>query len=432
MTTRSLRPAVLSLVVLTAVYAFAFVDRQILNMLVGPMKERFGLSDLEISYLIGPAFIFSFMAVGLPAGLCVDRFNRRNLVLGAGLLWTVATAAASLAENFTHLAISRMFVGGAEAVLFPAGMSMIADTFDRRHLPAANSLFLTSPYIGGGLALIAGGHILDATRTMPPVSLAGLATIHGWQIIFLIVAAIGLVPLLLMLLVREPARRGDAARSKATVPAGEAFLFLLRNWRFYGFFYLGMGIACQVQAMVAAWAPTHLARTFDLGAGAIGTGYGVMVLFAGLAGGISGPLVNHLLSKRSPNSTMMTATLGPVLIVLFVLLLTQATTPTATMICLAMFTMSYSFPLSTAGSSLQVVTPPSMMGMTSAIYLICNSVLGYALGPTLVPLVSRVMPGGGESIGTTLTVLAGFGGVASLLALIAAARGFAGMAQARD
>lgn len=419
------KAAIASLVVLTAVYAFAFVDRQILNMLVDPMRTRFGLTDLQVSYLIGPAFIFSFMAVGLPAGLGVDRFNRRNLVLGAGIVWTLATAAGSVASSFNQLALSRALVGGSEAVLFPAGISLIADMFERRHLPAANSLFLTAPYVGGGLALIAGGHILDTTRTMPPLPLGPLGTINGWQVIFLIVAAMGAVPLAFMTLVREPARKGQATGRRAGLPIAQALGFLVRNGRFYGPFYLGMGVACLINAMISAWAPTYLGRSFGLSAASIGTGYGSMVLVAGLAGGITGPLVNHMLSRRLRNSTIWTACLGPVLSLGFALLLWQAREPGATMLCLALFTASYSFPLSTAGSSLQIATPSPLMGVASSIYLICNSLVGYALGPTLVPMVVKLISGEGGAIGPALVLLAGGGAVVSICALLLAARGFA-------
>jgi MFS family permease len=419
------KSAIFALLVVTAVYAFAFVDRQILNMLVEPLRSRFGLSDLEVGYLIGPAFIFSFIVVGLPAGLGVDRFNRRNLVIGAGVIWTLATAAASVASSYGQLVTSRVLIGGAEAVLFPAGISMIADLFERRHLPIANSVFLTAPYVGGGLALIAGGRILELTRSIRSITLGDALSVDGWQIIFLIVAGLGAIPLLLMVLIREPERRGKVGAARTTaMPMTQALQFLASNWPFYLPFYLGMGLACLVNAMIAAWAPTYLLRSFGLTAAAIGTSYGVMVLLAGLAGGVGGPLINHFLSRRFRNSTMWTACCGPALMLCFVVTFWHASTATATMVSLALFTASYSFPLSTAGSSLQVVTPSPMVGVTSAIYLICNSLLGYALGPTIVPLAAALLPSGSGSMRLTLIGLAGAGGLIALVSLIVAARAY--------
>ena len=421
------------LIILTAVYAFAFVDRQILNMLVGSIKAQFGVSDLLVGYLIGPAFILSFMLVGLPAGLGVDRWNRRNLVLGAGFVWSGATAMAAFADSFTMLVISRAMVGAAEAVVFPAGISMIADMFGRRHLPVANSIFLTAPYVGGGIALIAGGMVLQVTRPVSHIALPLIGSIAGWQTTFLIVAAAGILPVLLMFGVPEPERGRDGAGSsdeKFGVIAGLAYL--LRHRRFYAFFYFGMATAGLVMAMVAAWAPTYLARSFDMEPAEIGVTYGVVVLFAGLAGGISGPLVNRWMASRFQHPTMYTACIGPLLILLLIAALILARSPMATMACLALFTMSYSFPLSTAGTSLQIVTPSALRGTASAVYLIFNSMIGYALGPTIVPLVATHLFGSSDAIGPALKLLALGCGALSLTFLILAARGFVAEANALE
>lgn len=425
--------AIYGLLILTAVYAFAFVDRQILNMLVGPIKAQFGVSDLMIGYLIGPAFIFSFMLVGLPAGLGVDRWNRRNLVMGAGFVWSGATAMAAFADSFATLVVSRAMVGAAEAVIFPAGISLIADMFERRNLPVANSIFLTAPYVGGGIALIAGGLVLQMTEAIPFVAIPLLGSVPGWQTTFLLVAASGLLPVLLLFAVREPARSHGSARTRANRFSPLASLgFLMRHGRFYLFFYFGMAIAGLVMAMIAAWAPTYLVRSFGMKPAEIGVTYGVMVLFAGLAGGISGPLVNRWMGRRFPYPTMFTACMGPALILLLVVGLVIVRHPAATMICLALFTMSYSFPLSTAGTSLQLVTPGALRGTASAVYLIFNSLIGYALGPALVPLVAVHLFGDADAIGPALKLLAAICGVLSLTLLMMAARGFVAEAEALE
>jgi MFS family permease len=412
-------------VILTAVYAFAFVDRQILNMLVGSIKAQFEVSDLMIGYLIGPAFILSFMLVGLPAGLGVDRWNRRNLVLGAGFVWSGATAMAAFAESFTTLVISRAMVGAAEAVVFPAGISMIADMFERRHLPTANSVFLTAPYVGGGIALIAGGMVLQFTESIPFVPLPLGVTIAGWQTTFLIVAAAGILPVLLLFAVTEPDRsRGRSGEQEAVFGVLAGLSYLMRHWRFYAFFYFGMATAGLVMAMVAAWAPTYLARGFGMQPAQIGVTYGTVVLFAGLAGGISGPLVNRWMRSRFPHPTMYTACLAPLMILVLATTLIFEHSAWATMACLALFTMSYSFPLSTAGTSLQIVTPPILRGTASAVYLIFNSMIGYAMGPAVVPLAAVHLFGSSDAIGPALKLMAILCGALSFIFLFLAARGF--------
>jgi len=414
--------AIYCLVVLTIVYCFAFVDRQIMNMLVGPIRTRFGVNDLQIGYLIGPAFTISFMLVGLPAGLAVDRLNRRRLVIAAGILWSIGTIAAAFATQFETLVLTRVIVGGAEAVLFPAGMSLIADLFDKKHLPIAYSTFLAAPYIGGGMALIAGGVVLAKTEAISSVTLPVLGTIVGWQSTFLIVGLAGLAPILLMFTVREPARPIDADNSATSLIDG--LRFMLVRWRFYAFFFPGMSIAGLVMAMAAAWAPTYLQRTYAMPPAQIGLTYGIYVLLAGLAGGIAGPIVNIWLARRFPRSTMWTACVGPALILLFILSFSMARSPGTALICLALFTFSYSFPLSVAGTSLQVMTPPSLRGLAAGIYLVSNSLLGYALGPTLVPLTAQHILGGEAYLGEAMKLVGVSCGLISLGFVVLAAFGF--------
>jgi MFS family permease len=395
-------------------------------MLVGPIRNQFGVSDLQIGYLIGPAFIVSFMLVGLPAGLAVDRLDRRKLVIAAGILWsigtTIGTTAAALATRFETLVLTRVLVGGAEAVLFPAGMSLIADLFHKRHLPIAYSAFLAAPYLGGGMALIVGGVVLAKTEAVPSVTLPVLGSIVGWQSTFLIVGLAGLAPVLLMFTVREAARPSDANNNSISLADG--LRFMLVRWRFYAFFFPGMSISGLVMAMVAAWAPTYLQRTFSMPPADIGLTYGIYVLAAGLAGGIAGPVVNIWIARRFPRSTMWTACIGPVLILTFILLFSMVHTRDAALVCLALFTFSYSFPLSVAGTSLQVVTPPKLRGLAAGIYLVSNSLLGYALGPTLVPLAARYLFGGEMHLGEAIKLVGLVCGLVSLSGLVMAAIGF--------
>ncbi len=414
--------AIYCLVVLTIVYCFAFVDRQIMNMLVGPIRSQFGVDDLQIGYLIGPAFIVSFMLVGLPAGLAVDRLNRRRLVIAAGILWSAGTTAAAFATRFDTLVLTRVLVGGAEAVLFPAGMSLIADLFDKRHLPIAYSSFLAAPYLGGGMALIAGGVVLAKTEAVSSVTLPILGPVVGWQSTFLIVGVAGLLPVLLMFTVREPARPIDQQHGSLSLADG--LRFMLVRWRFYAFFFPGMSIAGLVMAMVAAWAPTYLQRTFAMPPAQIGLTYGIYVLLAGLAGGIAGPVVNLWLARRFPRSTMWTACIGPALILAFILLFSISRSRDAALVCLALFTFSYSFPLSVAGTSLQIMTPPNLRGLAAGIYLVSNSILGYALGPTLVPLAARYVFGGETHLGEAIKLVGVACGLISLAGVVMAALGF--------
>nr|WP_275431466.1 MFS transporter [Sphingomonas sp. BT552] len=414
---------------MTAVYCFAFVDRQILNLLVGPIKREFAASDSQIGYLLGPAFIFSYASLGLPAGWWVDRTNRRNLVFGAGIVWGLGTMAAAFVTSYEALFLSRLVVGGSEAFLFPAGMSMIADMFDKRRLPVATSVFLASPYIGGGLALIFGGLVLQWTESLPQVALPLIGGIPGWQFTFIIIGLVGLLPVLLLPTIHEPARdRHDADEAAAdTRRYGfvQGLAYMAQRWRYYFAFFFGAACSSLVLTTVSAWAPTFLTRSFGMNPAAIGVNYGSLVLVFGLGGGLLSPIVNAFIARRHPlDSTMRTVRLGPVMVMLSALCLWFSTSQTMALVCLACLTFAYSFPLSMAGTSLQLATPPRLRGSASAAYFVIVSLIGHGVGPTLVPLVTHNIFGDEARVGEALALIAFVFGVLAFCLLSFALRGF--------
>lgn len=379
---------------LTLVYSFAFVDRQIFNILVGPMKKDLGVSDLQVSYLLGPAFILSYITLGIPAGWCADRFNRRNLIILAGVAWSIGTMAAAWVRSYEGLFATRIFVGASEAFLFPAGVSYIADLFDRRRLPIGTSIFTIAPALGGGLSLVAGGNILEVMGQYHSVTIPLLGAIRGWQMTLLIIGLAGLMPVLLLFALPEPDRRaatGDAAPAMDEKQFGllEGLRYMLRRWRFYFAFFFGMSCSSLVMLTVSAWGPSYLARSFGLNAGQIGSLYGSLALILGVAGGIASPLINGWLAKWRSDSPIQTVRLGPCFLLAFSLMFAIAWNESMALLCLGLLTFSYNFPMSMASTALQIATPSRLRGVASAYYFIIVSLVGYGIGPMAVPLVAE-------------------------------------------
>ena len=148
------RAAWWALILLTATYTFSFIDRQIINLLVDPIRKDLSLSDSQVSFLQGLAFVLPYVILSIPLGRIVDRANRiRVLVIGI-LVWTISCMTCGSAKNFWQLGVARMGVGAGEASVTPASWSLLADYFpeDKRALPV--SIFLMGPYLGAGLSLI--------------------------------------------------------------------------------------------------------------------------------------------------------------------------------------------------------------------------------------------------------------------------------------
>jgi MFS family permease len=416
-------------IVLTLVYCFAFADRQIFNQLVEPIKRDFGASDLEISYLLGPAFIFSYVLVALPAGWCADRFNRSRLILYAGIAWGIGTMSAAVADGYTGLFISRLFVGASEAFLYPAGMSLIPDLYDRKKLPIATSIFLLAPPLGGGFALLGGGLVLEATDALGTIAVPLLGTLEGWQLTLVFVGLVGLVPVLLMLTIPDR-RQVDTTALASDASQEEQYgfwqgtLYMARRWRFYIMFFVGMSCSSLVMTTVSAWAPTYLARTFGLNHAEIGTHYGSLVLILGIAGGIAAPMISAGLSRWSAYPTMQTVRLGPFMLVTFATLLIFARSQEMALLCLALLTFSYTFPMSMASTSLQLAAPSRLRGTASAYYFVIVSLVGYGIGPTGVPLVTKYVFHDPARIGEAMAIISAIFGLCAAVLLSIAVSGF--------
>ena len=119
------------LILLTLTYTFSFVDRQVINLLVEPIKDDMDLSDVQISYLQGLIFVIPYVLLSIPIGRLVDVFSRIYVIIGGILVWSFATIAAGLSGNYAQLALARGFVGAGEAALTPAVWSMFPDIFNK-------------------------------------------------------------------------------------------------------------------------------------------------------------------------------------------------------------------------------------------------------------------------------------------------------------
>src|SRR6187402_336812 len=115
--------------ILIATAILSYTDRQVLSLLVDPIRADLGISDTQISLLLGIAFALVYGVAGIPLGYLADRTSRRNLIFAGVLVWSLGTIACGLSHSFSQLFASRIFVGLGEAVLSPAAISLISDYF---------------------------------------------------------------------------------------------------------------------------------------------------------------------------------------------------------------------------------------------------------------------------------------------------------------
>ena len=147
---------------LTLAFVCSFIDRQILNLLVGPIQRDLGIGEKEMSLLMGASFAVFYTLFGIPLGRLADTASRRWLIVVGVAFWSLMTAACGLGRNFWQLALARIGVGIGEASLSPAAYSLIADYFPPERRSTALGVYGMGIYIGSGLALILGGALGNA------------------------------------------------------------------------------------------------------------------------------------------------------------------------------------------------------------------------------------------------------------------------------
>lgn len=223
--------------VLGLAYTISYIDRQVISLLIGPIREDLQISDTEISLLYGVAFGVLYALLGLPLGWLADRTNRRNLISVGIAAWSAMTMLCGKANSFGGLFLARVGVGVGEAALSPAAYSLIADLFPRERLGRALGTYSSGVYVGIGLAFLFGGALITLFEGIGDIDLGVLGTFKPWQATFFAVGAPGLLVALLVLTLTEPNRSVKAQEGGATVQ--ETIRYLTRNAKTYGLHFSG-------------------------------------------------------------------------------------------------------------------------------------------------------------------------------------------------
>ena len=374
--------------VLTFAYLVSFLDRQILALMVGPIQEDLMLSDTQMSLLMGLAFSIFYIFMAVPLGRLADNSVRRNIIVGGVTLWSLMTAACGLAGSYWHLFLARMCVGVGEATLTPSATSMIAAYFPSGARGKALATYNAGVSLGTGFAMVFGGLIITYVSTSERHVLPIVGSVAAWQYVFFLVALPGLLVVLLMLTVREPARQETSAAAQ-NLSFRDVLTYLYGRRKIYIPLFLGMSVNTIVGYALFSWIPTSFARVHGWTMGDIGLGYGLIILATGPLGVfIAGSLIDKLHRAGQHNAELKVALLSIAICLPGVVYLPLAATGQAALI--AMIPASIGPAMTTASGSIAVinVTPNQIRGQTMALYLLTISLLGLSLGPTAVALLT--------------------------------------------
>ncbi len=386
----------------------SWIDRQIINLLVEPIKADLGLTDFQISLLQGFSFALLYAFMALPLAWMADRYNRKNVILFGVVCWTFATFSSGLAAGFAILFLARMMVGVGEATLAPAGFSMISDYFSKERLPAALSVFNGSGFIGSGFALLVGGVLYAQLVAMGPQSLP-FGTFQPWQLTFMAVALFSVPVFLLLLLLREPERRDGnvVLATEDAPPTFELVAFLRENAAV--FFPLIFGFSCFVAAQygVGSWAPSFFIRVHGWTQLEVGQYFGPVVMLAGLAGVVvSGFVAESWLRKGIVDATIRLPIIAITAAVPCAIAFPLVASSMAALALLGLVIFLGTVPFGAGVSTFPLITPNRMRAQVVAVYLLIANLFGYTAGPTLVAVLTDSVFADPAAINLSLAIAA--------------------------
>ena len=370
-------------------YTSSFVDRQILSLLVEPIRRDLQISDTQISLLAGLAFTIFYTLMGVPIARLSDQKNRKIIITAGIATWTLMTALCGAAKNFWHLFFARVGVGVGEATLSPAAFSMLADYFPVNRLARAFSIYSMGVYLGAGLAMIIGGLVVQLVSSAGSISLPVFGEIRPWQMAFITVAVLGAPVILLMFTVREPLRRGQAKDNERENASSypKLIAFFRSNRRtitlhFMAFSLIGIGIVGYL-----IWTPTFFIRTYGWDASSIGLTYGTILLTAGTAGIYCGGFVADWLQKKGRADAILRAAFySGVIVIPFAVITPLMPTAELAIGSLTIATFFLSFPQGLPAAALQVITPNALRAQVTAVYFLVGNLIASGIGPTLYAL----------------------------------------------
>ncbi len=385
--------------VLMLAFVLAFIDRQIVALLVGPIQQDLKISDTEVSLLGGFAFIFFYTFLGIPIGRMVDRSNRKRLIAIGVFLWSCMTVACGFARSFLQLFLARVGVGVGEATLSPAALSILSDYFPPQRLGFAVSVYLSGAAIGTGLAFLLGGAALDFFARFSLAGVPLLGDLQTWQLAFVVVGAPGIIFTLLVLTIPEPARRSKlvAASSKNStqgLPLAEAIRYLLDRRRFYLHHFAGFGLYLAFTYGLSFWAIEYFVRTFGVERAEIAYIYGAQVVLLGGGGTLLAGYLSDSLERRGwKDAKLRVALWSMVPMCVLACSLPFIESYIIAIAAIMAMTFCWKFPLAPAAAALQITTPNEVRGLATGLYLFVGNTLGLAVGPAVIGVFSDFVIG---------------------------------------
>lgn len=367
-----------ALSVLLLVFTSSHIDRQIMGILLQPIKVSLHASDTQMGFLVGLTFAIFYATLGMPIAMLADRGNRRNIIAAAIGIWSLMAVACGFAQSFVQLALARIGVGIGEAGSNPPSHSMISDLFSMRERGTAMGIFALGVNIGLLIAYLGGGWMSQH---------------WGWRVTFFVVGAPGVIlALIVRLTLKEPKRGATEERVVDTAAPGfwEVARAMLGNPTVRNV-VIGGSLASFVGYGMVLWLPAFFVRSHGLSQ----TQTGVTLAFmGGVVGGIgtfTAGRVADVLSRRDPRWTLWLVAIAKTFMVPFVVAFFLATNFRNAFFIYLIPSFLGGFYLAPTFAMIQTLMPLRMRAVAAAITLFVANLVGLGFGPQIIGILSDAL-----------------------------------------
>ena len=366
----------LVLILLTTVYGFNFIDRQIVGILAPFIQEDLNLTNTELGLLIGLAFAIFYTTVAIPIAWLADRYNRVNILSLALATWSGFTALTGLATNFIQIGLARMGVGIGEAGGSPPSHSIISDMYPKEERASALGVYS----MGIPLGIMAAYFITAA--------LIGTSSQDvNWREIFVFLGVTGiLLAIIVKLVIREPVRGAmefNDKRELAKPPFIESLKILLRIPAWWAMCF-GIAFGSYVSYSKSAFHTKYLVTldpNFDFQTLVIILGIVNAVTYAG--GAFFGARLADSWGKKDIRAYGWLPAISMALCLPLGIAAWWSASVEANLIFTSLFLVFMGIYLGPSFAIAQTLAPIHMRAMSTALFFFILNMIGLGLGPSI-------------------------------------------------
>ena len=376
------------LLILTGVYTFNFIDRQLLVILQESIKLELDLSDTQLGLLTGLVFALFYVTLGIPIARWADKSNRKNIVAASLAIWSFMTAISGLVTNYWQLALARLGVGIGEAGGSPPSHSIISDYFPPERRATALSIYSMGIFIGILFGYTSGGWLGEH---------------YGWRVAFYAIGLPGIIlAIILYFTVKEPPK-GQLDPQALKVKEESSFwdvIQLLISKKSFVFLALGCGVHTFATYGVGNFFAPFLARVHEMPIAQIGLWMGLTSGLGGMIGTFCGGYLADQLVSRDVRWYFWIGIIAGLINIPPSIVAFFSDNTTLVLVMYFFTSMLTAFYLAPCIAATHNLVDAKKRALASAILFLILNIIGLGLGPLTIGYVSDLLSGtyGTESL----------------------------------